>query len=312
MAIRGGDCRLKTAFVILHFGDLSVTKRCVDSIESMDGSAMASIVIVDNEYKKPHSERVEACDFFGENAENRFLIQVTENGGFSYANNKGYSFARSELGADVIVVLNNDIEFVQADFLEKVSSLVEESDYDVVGPDVVKASTFEHQNPMALTERTVSEVSQTIRLNTVALKLYPLLFPLLLIRERRAARRRLGVRGGWQENSATENPVLFGACLIFLPGFVENERLAFEPETHFYYEEYILAHRCALLGYRTACVFDIQVLHESGKSTEDAHTTDRKRLRFMMENIVASARIYRDYLRSNPLCEKERKRIGEE
>lgn len=291
---------MKVSFVILHFGDPEITKRCVQSINRMVSADSVSIVVVDNECLKPRSQRVSKSVFFVENEKDRYLIPVENDGGFSYANNIGYSFARDVVGADAIVVTNNDIEFLQEDFSEKVSSLAARDDCYVIGPDVIRASTGEHQNPMAPRGRTLSEVRKTIWQNKLALRLFPLAYPFLALREKRK-------KPAISSDSVAKSGslVLFGACLVFLPAFVRSEQKAFSPETHFYYEEYILAHRCRLSGYNVEYTPELKVLHESGKSTDEAHATDRKRMRFMMENIVESAEVYARYLKEYPFSDAE-------
>ena len=47
------------------------------------------------------------------------VLQIKENGGFSYANNQGYQYAREHFGKSYNVVLNNDIEFTKKDFISR-------------------------------------------------------------------------------------------------------------------------------------------------------------------------------------------------
>lgn len=47
----------KVAFVILHFGDATVTKRCIESLDNLIDSDSISIIVVDNELTKPAESR---------------------------------------------------------------------------------------------------------------------------------------------------------------------------------------------------------------------------------------------------------------
>ena len=73
--------------------------------------------------------------------------------------------------------------------------------------------------------------------------------------------------------------VPFGACLIFTPEFVKREELAFDPETKFFYEEYILAYRCRKKGYHTVFDPSLKVLHESGAATVKTFRSEKKKIK---------------------------------
>ncbi len=110
---------------------------------------------------------------------NLTVLTIRENGGFSYANNQGYRYAREQLGATFILVLNNDIEFTQQDFLQQMVQGWQKAPCHIIGIDIIRKSTGEHQNPMDTRLRTREEAEHTIRMNRQALKHYQLLYPLL-------------------------------------------------------------------------------------------------------------------------------------
>lgn len=307
------------SFVILHYGDLETTDLCVSSILRMDQQERIRIVIVDNDVKEAPESRQRIQDRY-RGIGRITVLPVMENGGFSYANNLGYAYARDVLGASFIVVVNNDIEFHQKDFIERLDRAYREHPAAVLGPDVVRKSTGEHQNPLDVRLRTRLEAERTARMNEMALKCYGLIYPFLYLnrwrlekastKARRAADTRAeeaaaeamtgkasaNARAGETAGAAREGVVLFGAILIFTPLFTEREEKAFWPETGFYYEEYILAARCRKHGYRMAYVPQLQAFHESGKATKRSFGSEKKRLRFEMEHIAESARIYQKYL----------------
>jgi len=256
-------------------------------------------------------------------------------GGFSYANNLGYRFARDELGAGFIVVANNDIEFLQKDFLRRLEDVYAAQPCHVIGPDVVRAGTGEHQNPMAEDIPTAAQAQYTIVTNRLAMRLWPFSEPVVRrvlekqakgkvsadAREKAADGRQPAVNEncadgrqpavnencaadgqraaratGAQADGTEKDPVLFGACLIFTPAFTGKEAAAFRPETRFFYEEFILALRCRRCGYRMVFAPELEVLHENGAATKQVHRDSAKRLRFMLERTAEACGIYRRYL----------------
>ena len=203
------------------------------------------------------------------------------------------------MGASCFVVLNNDIEFVQKDFIDRLEQIENRDKYYVVGPDVIRQSTGEHQNPMDTRVRTVEEAEYTIRMNRRALSMYFFIYPLLYLQFKYNERKKIRCNKSKKAYYAQEheNIVLFGACLIYMPDFVVKEDKAFSPETHFYYEEYILAYRCRENDYKVLYSPLLKVKHESGAATRTNFKQDKKRIRFILENTLESCKIYQSFVR---------------
>lgn len=290
----------RIGFVILHYGDVRVTDRCIQSICRLSGSEDTLIVVVDNEVSRNRAEREENRKHF-ETAGNIHVLLSFGKGGFSEANNLGYAYAR-EQGCRFILVLNNDIEFDRKDFLVRLKEIWREKACHVLAPDVVRAGTGEHQNPLDTRIRTAKEAERTIRLNRAALAVFPLVYPVLDRWEQREEKRQTLQRLQTGSDSASasdlEDIVPFGACLIFTPAFVTAEKKAFEPETRFFYEEYILALRCRKKGYLIRYVPELHVLHESGAATGHTYHTSAAKLRFRLERTGEAAEVYLRYLQS--------------
>lgn len=286
------------SFVILHYKDIKSTDSCVHSILRMDGQEYIRIVIVDNDIQATEEDRRKLVDRYKEYSIIT-VLPVRENGGFSYGNNQGYCFAREEQKASFIVVANNDIVFLQKDFVNLVRTSYESNNCQVIGPDIVQRRTGKHQNPMADRVRTAKEAAYTVSLNRKALKYYSALYPILYWKVRRQEK-----NGGYYQNKrpqlferAQKNKVLFGACLIFTPAFILAEDKAFWPETKFFYEEYILAQRCLSKGYTMIYEPTVHVLHESGAATRLSYRNEKKRLRFQMERMVEACEVYLQFIK---------------
>lgn len=72
-------------------------------------------------------------------------------------------YARNTIKADCIVAMNNDIEFIQPDFIERLEAVIEGLSFFVIGLKVIKASSGECQNPIFLGERSIGEVNKAIK-----------------------------------------------------------------------------------------------------------------------------------------------------
>ena len=309
-------------FVILHYGDPRVTDLCVTSIQNLELSPgrteqtaeplhqqsdngdqdtkradQIRIIVVDNDARLSEKERL-AFALRYQDMPNVTVLHTGEGTGFSEANNLGYRHAREKLGADCIIVCNNDIEFVQKDFVRRLKKSSSEMGCHVLGPNVIRRANGEPQNPMDTRLRTKEEARYTIRMNRLALKLLPAVYPLLAVQQKSQERTRQREK---KENLAYyrephKHIIPFGACLIFLPEFVKREERAFDPETQFYYEEYILADRCFRKGYETGYDPRLKVIHETAAATKESAGSEYRRMKQLLKRTADACEVY---LKSN-------------
>ena len=294
-----------TAFVILHYGEWSVTRACVESIAAMQMQRQIRIVVVDNDRQSLTKDNNPAWLMsYG----NLMVLVNNEGHGFSHANNLGYRYARKMLHADFIVVLNNDIVFPQADFQKRLLFSYRKHTCHVLSPAILRGSGHEPQSPMDVRLRTAGEAEYTIQANRLGLLLFPAVYPLLALQEKIARKRQLeGRHADPAYYRQTHRQIVpFGACLIFTPLFVAAEEEAFTPETEFYYEEYLLTLRCIRKNY--LIVYDpvMKVLHESGSATKQAHKTNRSKMKFRLWHTMESCRIYKKELTGTDTGGEER------
>lgn len=301
-------------FLILHYGDATVTNRCIDSILELDGAESVQIVVADNDPELYNAitigkECANSNKWSQYNGNIHLHVIPTGSVGFSAANNIAYRWIRKHLNIDILIACNNDIVFVQKDIivqLERYLASQQERAYwqsedgncgvpyqsiAVIGPDVIDYNSGRHQNPLDTRLRTRNEACRTYMLNRIGLALFPVLYRLL---DRKLLKMEQNVGHEYQYPGEMENVVLVGACLIFTDAFIKNEWELFSPETQFYYEEYLLFRRCKRKQYRTCYVPGLQVLHHSGTATNSVHMDRREQVRKRMQRTVAACRIYID------------------
>ena len=276
MIIKHISCimNIMIVFLILHYGDHGVTETCVKSIKDLGLSSDHEILIVDNDpnpgsWDHPH-------------------VVKTGNVGFSAANNIGFAYAKKTLNATMAIACNNDLIFDAVGLPEDVLVSYEDGDAYVVGPDIEKVGTGEHQSPIDTDIRTPEQAKKTIFLNKFVLAFYPITYPFM--RKYFNGRTQTGVQMRGAQPLA--NVVPCGACLIFTEKYVEREDKLFEPETKFYYEEYILAKRCRDKGYPIVYEPKLHVMHVDAASTNSAYNSESARIKRKMRNIVESCEVY--------------------
>ena len=281
------------AFVVLHYGDAKVTYRCVDSILKLQGQEWVRIVVVDNDASKESTERKKQWESYEENKRVHTIL-IWERMGFSKANNIGYQYAKRHFDPECIIAANNDLIFEQSDFLVRMRESLQKNPCEILSPDIIGDPSGTHQSPIAQKARSDMQVRFTILLNRLCLILLPIIAPLLSWYDRRA-RNRKPEQEKDERREKQEGIVPCGACLIIASRFLSREEKLFEPETEFYYEEFILHSRCQAKGYRIRYDPDLPVLHGDSVATRKRASSERERLAFVMKNTLESAKIYQQY-----------------
>lgn len=286
---------MSVCFVILHYKKTEETAKCIDSVLKMRKSNEMQILVVDNSIGDNSGQIIkERYRAYG----NIHVIPSEEDAGFSRGNNIGYQYGIKHFQPDFMVVVNNDIEFLQEDFEERLEKAYRQTEFAVLGPDVIHAVTGGHQSPIDLRLRTEEEAEATIRKNRIALKFFGVLYPALsLILDRIYDNKGSGLPVSYEERH--EQVVPLGACLIFSKKFMNCCEKAFDPETEFFYEEYILACRCERMGMKMVYDPSIRVCHESGAAIRQSYGERRRRLKFILCNIMKGCQVYLDYKRES-------------
>lgn len=95
-----------------------------------------------------------------------------------------------------------------------------------------------------------------------------------------------------------ENVCLMGACMVYSREYINARDKIFDPETKFYYEEYIQTVWCLKNNKKIVYKPDIVVYHMEGKVTESVARQEKERIRFRMRNTLQAAKVYREFISS--------------
>lgn len=282
----------KCCFIILHYQTIKETLECIQSIKNMNDQNDIGIIVVDN--ASPNGSGKTLQTRF-ENDEQVLIVCNERNEGFSRGNNIGCRVAQSMWNPSFYIITNNDTIFQQKNFLELISREYQRSDFAVLGPDILRECDHLHQSPIAMTPPTLLRVDFTIVINYLIYKLLPLSYGFMKKYYQGAKTSPAHVHAyGYDEYQ--KNVCLMGACMIFSKAFVEKKQCVFEPETQFYYEEYILSLYCRENHQTTIYNPDIKVLHTEGAATENVSVLEKEKIKFRIKNILEAARIYRNCL----------------
>lgn len=285
-------------FIILHYMVSEETKKCVDSILKI--SKNKKIIVVDN--NSPNDSFNILLDYYHDN-EDVYVIKNKENAGYSKGCNFGYSFAKKNFAnLDFIIIMNNDMEIKQKDFISKIYNAYEEDKFYVLGPDIYSTSNKIHQNPEPRSIRTIEKInSELSHMNSIStnklrikalLKKIPFLekFIKFLKRKKRLKNKNF--------LSKQYNKTLHGSCLIFSKRFIDIREKAFFDKTKFYCEAQILDYECEKNNWLRLYEPSIKVLHHEDIATNATYSSYVKKSQFMNDCMINSLTEFKKLMES--------------
>ena len=226
-------------FVILHYMALDETTACVESIRgNVEGEK--KIIVVDN--CSPNGSIADLERIYADAPDVR-VMETGSNLGFARGNNFGYKAAVSDYDPDFVVVMNNDMEIRQKDFIRQMEKSFEEYRFAVMGPDIYSTKKKYHQNPQT---RKMPD-----RKDLAHKKPAP---------EKRAEN---------YVDQVVEDPLLHGSCYVFSRIFTAaHPQACFYDGTFMYLEAEILCYQCRRDGEKMIYDPRLKVDHHEDVATD--------------------------------------------
>ena len=277
------------SFVILHYMALEETIQCVESIRNnIDGDK--KIVIVDN--FSPNGTFKDLKVRY-EKEPDVEVLETGSNLGFAKGNNFGYRFAVKEHDPDYVVVMNNDMEIRQRDFILQMEKSFEEYAFDVLGPDIYSTKKKYHQNPQTrkMPDRGDLEKSlRSFRLKNALRFMIPLKW---LILERLGRRPAPEKRAENYVDHVVEDPLLHGSCYVFSRPFTEKHpEGCFYDGTFMYLEAEILCYQCRRDGEKMIYDPRLKVDHHEDVATDLEYHKQSKKSVFTVQCMLQSTKAF--------------------
>lgn len=265
------------------------TVECVESIRRWIDTEAYKIIIVDNcspndSYEKLRLKYEKSSDIV--------LIQNESNLGFAKGNNVGFLYAKDQLKANFIVMMNNDTLLIEPDFYKKVNHEYLENGFAVLGPMVFTKDGTCNSNPYRSTFISADDVDYLIK----DLK-------------RRVLFAKCHAEGVYQKlfkprdvtklykpnNFITrqENVCLHGCFLVFSELYIQKYN-GLNDKTFLYVEEDILYWEMMRDGMKTVYLPDIKIYHKEDSATKAATKSKRAKRVFFYTNLISSLNVLRD------------------
>ncbi len=269
----------KIVFVVLHYETLDDTKKCIDSLVKYLEDPRVQVVAVDN--GSPNGKLETLAPDYAAYPQIHFVYSE-ENLGFARGNNLGFRYAKQELGADLIVLANNDLVFEQGDFVKILAQKCEETGFDVAGPKILSLVDGKNQNPVGVQYHGLKDVNKRIFKDSVLALLC-----------------NFNLDKCVQKIFAKEIPEityvpgmefqLHGACMFFANQFVQRYDGLCD-KTFMYGEENILKYMTVRDGMNMAYLDDITVYHKEGSSTGTIYGKGKAKRKFYYKWNLHSAK----------------------
>lgn len=277
-----------TAIIILNYNNYKDTINCVKSVEKFN-TAPVKYIIVDNgsskkecvssidKYLKNLFQDNYKCICEGEKTDKlayvTFLLSKT-NDGYAEGNNKGLILAYNDPEIENILILNNDILFVEDIIPQLINNLYTLNNAAIVSP--------------VLYKKNMDEIDYTCARKALTLKqrflMYALLFKDLfgVISKINNTNNILYNKSLSMISSPIEIELPSGSCMLLNKLFFKSID-SFDPHTFLYCEEDILYAKIKKLGKKNYLNTKLKCIH-LGASTTSSQTTSKFILKCSLES----------------------------
>ena len=276
-------------FVILHYMALEETIQCVESIlNNIEGEK--KVIVVDN--CSPNGTLADLQARY-ETAPDVDVLGTGSNLGFARGNNFGYQYAVQRYAPDFAVVMNNDMEITQRDFIAQMVKSYSEYGFAVMGPDIYSTKKKYHQNPQTRkmpTRKDLESSCRNLELKDKLSFLIALKWKIYALLGRQPAEEK---RAENYVDHVVEDPLLHGSCYIFSRDFTgRHPQECFYPETFMYLEAEILCYQCRRDGEKMIYDPGLKVDHHEDVATDlEYHKQSRKSI-FTIKCMLQSTRAF--------------------
>jgi GT2 family glycosyltransferase len=275
---------MKVVFSILHYNTYEDTRDCVDSLLLNIEYCNYSILIIDNGSNNKSYEKLNKV--YSQN-KNVYIIQNESNLGFAKGNNVGFNFAKKNLKADFIIMLNNDTMIQQKKFIDVMLNLYENHKFNILGPDILSTIDSQHQNPQRIKGLKISEVKKIIFklnlkliLNILNLENGYIILEKIIKKVFKVRIKKSGYKSNFKWKNEMFNVQLHGACLIFDSHYIEKYNGLYS-NTFMYAEEDILYFIAQKENLKVFYTPQLQIFHKEASSTNKVYTKKEEKRKFM-------------------------------
>lgn len=266
-----------TVLVILNYNNSEDTINCIESIEAHN-TAPAKLVVVDNGSERGKKPDL-LCGYMQQRYGEQFLylddtaldrtrnasrvlpyatyIDSHTNDGYARGNNKGLYLVENDPEIEYVMILNNDILFIE-DIIPVLCN------YSETIKDAAFLSPLLYKRNMKEPDFNCARLNTTLKAE-LAENVFHYLFRMLRVENPYTKRRRL-IEDGKSLPDLLPVELLSGACLFSHKTLFSSIGF-FDPGTFLYYEENIIFKKIQCIGLRNYLAANLKCIHIGASST---------------------------------------------
>lgn len=273
-------------FVVLNYCAYRETIKCVKTIKKIIGEK--KIIIVDNNSPN-HSYDILKDKY--QIDKDILILKNNKNEGFAIGNNLGYSYLKQNYNCEFIIVMNNDMEIKDVNFIKKINKAYLDDNFYIMGPDIFSTKAKKHQNPEKIINYSQNELKK-ILLKLKIKKYFSFLYKIKKKFFHKEKNEHTSFKNKYDYKEKKYNVVLHGSCYIFSHLFIQKEDICFYPKTFMYFESYILHYLSIKKGYKMVYNPIVQVLHHEDATTDLLYSKSFEKFKFLNNCLIDSCVTY--------------------
>ncbi len=268
---------MKTAIIILNYNNWEDTINCIRSVEKFNTASIKYIVVDNGSTRKNAIENLDSFfrlsfsqnyELVKEESTNKhsplkyltFFVSMT-NDGYAQGNNKGLKLAYEDDEIDKVMILNNDILFIQDIIPKLVRTMEQLADCAIISPILYKKEMKDFDYNCA---RIDTDVKRLIKENFLH---YWYQFNSTKYRTRNDQTLLLKQYSNLPSILPIELPS--GSCMLIKKNIFKQIG-SFDPHTFLYYEENILFKKIEKIGLRNYMCTRLKCIHLGASSTSSS------------------------------------------
>jgi len=267
--------RPSISIIILNWNGKDITKKCIDSLINITNypKDKMHIILIDNNSKDG------SVAFFEQEYRNTVdLIPMANNNGFIKGNNHGMKVAINKYKSEYVLLLNNDMEIIEEDWLIKLVETAINNEVGVVGPKLIFPN-----GKIQWSARKIGDNAFYLILQTLTARMNP--------------------GFGEFENEAPyasflgEANTVSGACMLINSDVIKKIGMLDLSLYPMYHEDVDFSFRAWKCGYKVIYRGDVRLVHHESYTINKKKMANNK-LYWALRNSIIVNRRYRGFWRT--------------
>lgn len=269
--------------VILNYLNYEDTIECVESLKQQTNQNF-EVIIVDNDSQNGSYEKL--CERYGSN-DNINIIKTEKNLGYARGNNAGIKFGKQKLGLKNILIINNDIIFTDANYIDFLTKFDIKKTIGAVGTKIIGADGL-NQNPLytPITKKRILKDAVYFTLEKWnVLKFYTNLKSKMKPKTENQFNHKV-------TGTLDNKPYFLHGSALFLTENYLDQMDGFYPQTFLFYEENILAIMMDKMNLKMVYTDGAEIYHKEDQSSALSFGNNHKTInKYLVQSIWIAVKV---------------------